>query len=301
MTANDCSRRPRHAHPFLRRCCWRARCRRRPVAQGRRRPHLDCARRAMDVTPHRLGCSITWRKAPLRHGGRRRKMAAAHRRRSRDRLVCGVEAKQRTHRSISAMCASSSTAASSWARRSLSAAPYASSFAAASATWPDLPLRLEASPWESWQPPLRCVKKSTAMIVTFSSLGLGLIVGYLGQRSRMCSIGGLRDFVLVRDTGLLKGAVALLVATWVAFGAVRLISGTDAGHGLIAAGTTPSNITRRRNSRRRRPSRLYRTLSGARCASARARGPGRIGAWSFPLAGFIAAVICELDRSRIGS
>ena len=47
------------------------------------------------------------------------------------------------------------------------------------------------------------------MIVTFSSLGLGLIVGYLGQRSRMCSIGGLRDFVLVRDTGLLKGAGAL--------------------------------------------------------------------------------------------
>ena len=70
------------------------------------------------------------------------------------------------------------------------------------------------------------------MIVTFSSLGLGLIVGYLGQRSRMCSIGGLRDFVLVRDTGLLKGAAgALLVASWVAFGAVRLISGTDADTG----------------------------------------------------------------------
>src|SRR5260221_10342881 len=79
----------------------------------------------------------------------------------------------------------------------------------------------------------------TPLIVTFSSLGLGLIVGYLGQRSRMCSIGGLRDFVLVRDTGLLKGVAALLAASWVVFGAIRVISGTDAGHGLLAAGATP--------------------------------------------------------------
>jgi hypothetical protein len=131
------------------------------------------------------------------------------------------------------------------------------------------------------------------MIVTFSSLGLGLIVGYLGQRSRMCSIGGLRDFVLVRDTGLLKGAGALLVATWVAFGAVRLISGTDAGHGLIAAGTTPSGL--------RAVVAIavgavvlgfVATLSGA-CPLRQhvLAGQGRVGAWSF-LAGFyIAAVV----------
>jgi len=131
------------------------------------------------------------------------------------------------------------------------------------------------------------------MIATFSSLGLGLIVGYLGQRSRMCSIGGLRDFVLVRDTGLLKGAGALLVSTWVAFGAVRLISGTDAGHGLIAAGTTPSGL--------RAVIAIavgavilgfVATLSGA-CPLRQhvLAGQGRVGAWSF-LAGFyIAAVV----------
>ena len=131
------------------------------------------------------------------------------------------------------------------------------------------------------------------MIVTFSSLGLGLIVGYLGQRSRMCSIGGLRDFVLVRDTGLLKGAVALLVATWVAFGAIRVIAGTDAGHGLIAAGTTPSGL--------RAVVAIavgavvlgfVATLSGA-CPLRQhvLAGQGRVGAWSF-LAGFyIAAVV----------
>ena len=131
------------------------------------------------------------------------------------------------------------------------------------------------------------------MIVSLSSLALGVIVGYLGQRSRMCSIGGLRDFVLVRDTGLLRGAVALLVTAWLAFGAVRLISGTDAGHGLIAAGTTPSGL------------RaivaiavgavvlgVVATLSGA-CPLRQhvLAGQGRVGAWAF-LAGFyIAAVV----------
>ena len=53
------------------------------------------------------------------------------------------------------------------------------------------------------------------MIVSLASLGVGLIVGYLGQRSRMCTIGGLRDYVLVRDTALLKGVGAMLVSAWV--------------------------------------------------------------------------------------
>jgi hypothetical protein len=125
------------------------------------------------------------------------------------------------------------------------------------------------------------------MIVSISSLALGLIVGYLGQRSRMCSIGGLRDYVLVRDTGLLKGAAALLVTSWVGFGVVRLISGSDIGHGLIAAGTTPSDvgavvailvgaIVLG----------VFATLSGA-CPLRQhvLAGQGRIGAWWF-LAGF---------------
>jgi uncharacterized membrane protein YedE/YeeE len=133
----------------------------------------------------------------------------------------------------------------------------------------------------------------TAMIVSFSSLAVGLIVGYLGQRSRMCSIGGLRDFVLVRDTGLLKGVGALLVASWVAFGALRVIAGTDAGHGLLAAGTSPSGL---RACVAILAGALLlgfvATLSGA-CPLRQhvLAGQGRIGAWAF-LAGFyIAAVV----------
>jgi hypothetical protein len=130
------------------------------------------------------------------------------------------------------------------------------------------------------------------VIVSISSLALGLVVGYLGQRSRMCSIGGLRDYVLVRDTGLLKGAAALLVTSWVGYGIVRIFSGSDIGHGLIAAGTTPSDaaavaailvgaIVLG----------VFATLSGA-CPLRQhvLAGQGRVGAWAF-LAGFYLAAI----------
>jgi hypothetical protein len=130
------------------------------------------------------------------------------------------------------------------------------------------------------------------MIVSLSSLALGAVVGYLGQRSRMCSIGGLRDFVLVRDTGLLKGAIALLVTAWVAFGLVRLVASTDAGSGLIAAGTTPSGLGA--------VAAILvgavilgfaATLSGA-CPLRQhvLAGQGRTGAWAF-LAGFYIAAL----------
>jgi len=54
----------------------------------------------------------------------------------------------------------------------------------------------------------------TPAIVT---LIMGIILGYLAQRSRMCFIGGLRDFILVRDNELLKGVIAFFVTAWLAF------------------------------------------------------------------------------------
>jgi hypothetical protein len=131
------------------------------------------------------------------------------------------------------------------------------------------------------------------MIVSITSLAVGVIVGYLGQRSRMCTIGGLRDYILVRDTDLLKGVFALLVASWVVFGVLHPFARTDAGSGLLAAGTTPSTLGACAAI-------LVgaivlgfvATLSGA-CPLRQhvLAGQGRTGAWSF-LAGFyIAAVV----------
>ena len=43
------------------------------------------------------------------------------------------------------------------------------------------------------------------------SLGVGLLIGFLAQRSRFCTMGAIRDFVLFRQTHLLFGFLALIV------------------------------------------------------------------------------------------
>lgn len=53
--------------------------------------------------------------------------------------------------------------------------------------------------------------------VAILSLAIGLLAGWLGQRSRFCSIGGLRDLLLTGDTTLLRGLIALFVAAWLAY------------------------------------------------------------------------------------
>jgi YedE family putative selenium metabolism protein len=47
------------------------------------------------------------------------------------------------------------------------------------------------------------------------SLGVGLLIGFLGQRTRFCIMGSLRDVALMRNTHLLSGALSLLVAATV--------------------------------------------------------------------------------------
>ncbi|NOQ52027.1 MAG: YedE-related selenium metabolism membrane protein, partial [Desulfuromonadaceae bacterium] len=47
------------------------------------------------------------------------------------------------------------------------------------------------------------------------SLGIGLLIGFLAQRSRFCTMGALRDFILFRQIHLLSGFVALIVAAFI--------------------------------------------------------------------------------------
>jgi len=47
------------------------------------------------------------------------------------------------------------------------------------------------------------------------SLGIGLAVGFIAQRSRFCTMGAIRDFVLFRQTHLLSGFIALVAAAFV--------------------------------------------------------------------------------------
>jgi uncharacterized protein len=46
------------------------------------------------------------------------------------------------------------------------------------------------------------------------SLLVGLFIGFLAQRTRFCTMGAVRDFLLMRDTHLLSGIVALLIAAF---------------------------------------------------------------------------------------
>jgi len=43
------------------------------------------------------------------------------------------------------------------------------------------------------------------------SLVAGLVIGFLAQRSRFCTLGAVRDFLLFRQTHLLSGVIALIV------------------------------------------------------------------------------------------
>lgn len=67
------------------------------------------------------------------------------------------------------------------------------------------------------------------MTAAIATLVVGLVVGYLGQRSRLCFVGGIRDFILIRDTYLLKGLAAFGVTAWVAFPLAGLAVGARSG------------------------------------------------------------------------
>ena len=47
------------------------------------------------------------------------------------------------------------------------------------------------------------------------SLGISLLIGFLAQRSRFCTMGALRDFILFRQTHLLSGLIALIFAAFI--------------------------------------------------------------------------------------
>ncbi len=54
-----------------------------------------------------------------------------------------------------------------------------------------------------------------------ASLAAGLVIGFVAQRSRFCTVGALRDFILLRDPHLLSGVLALIVTA----SAVNLLLG----------------------------------------------------------------------------
>jgi uncharacterized protein len=68
-------------------------------------------------------------------------------------------------------------------------------------------------------------------------LGIGLAVGFLAQRSRMCFVAGLRDWILVKDVELLTGLFSFLATVW-------LLSSVLTALGLLHQGVPDYASTR---------------------------------------------------------
>jgi uncharacterized membrane protein YedE/YeeE len=43
---------------------------------------------------------------------------------------------------------------------------------------------------------------------------MGILIGFLAQRSRMCFVAGIRDYILVRDRELLMGMISFILTIW---------------------------------------------------------------------------------------
>lgn len=67
-------------------------------------------------------------------------------------------------------------------------------------------------------------KDAAIIAVPIVTLLLGLLIGWLGQRSGFCSIGGFRDFFLFRHTRLLYGYLALIIGGFIGYLVFWLIS-----------------------------------------------------------------------------
>jgi uncharacterized membrane protein YedE/YeeE len=95
------------------------------------------------------------------------------------------------------------------------------------------------------------LSKDVAVIaVPIVTLLLGLLIGWLGQRSGFCSIGGFRDFIMFKHTRLLYGYIALIIGAFVGYLAFWLISPAAFENffwllhkGLMPVPGAPANLT----------------------------------------------------------
>ena len=62
--------------------------------------------------------------------------------------------------------------------------------------------------------------------IGLATLVIGAIVGYLGQRSRFCTISGIRDFFLVKDSYRLKGLIGIVIGGVLGFALVNKLGGS---------------------------------------------------------------------------
>ena len=63
------------------------------------------------------------------------------------------------------------------------------------------------------------------MIPSLATLALGLLLGYLGQRSRFCNVSGIRDFIMLKDSFRFKGFMGLILGAAIGYFVFRIAGG----------------------------------------------------------------------------
>jgi len=57
------------------------------------------------------------------------------------------------------------------------------------------------------------------------TLIFGIIIGYMGQRARFCTISGIRDYYMLRDPYRLKGLFGIIIGGIIGFSVVSVAGG----------------------------------------------------------------------------
>ncbi len=71
------------------------------------------------------------------------------------------------------------------------------------------------------------------MIASIATLILGFVIGYLGQRSRLCFVSGYRDYMLTHDTTLLKGVGGAFIGALGGFILFSLLGSSILGFPMV--------------------------------------------------------------------
>ncbi|RJO61846.1 MAG: transporter [Dehalococcoidia bacterium] len=63
------------------------------------------------------------------------------------------------------------------------------------------------------------------MIASLATLALGILIGYMGQRSKFCTISGIRDFFMLKDSFRFKGLLGLIAGSAAGYFAFQFLGG----------------------------------------------------------------------------
>lgn len=63
------------------------------------------------------------------------------------------------------------------------------------------------------------------MTAMLASLAVGVLIGYMGQRTRFCTISGIRDYLMMRDSLRLKGLFGIIVGGAIGYTLFWLVGG----------------------------------------------------------------------------